>query len=117
MSQVRPAKGTRDFAAADVMRRRHVLSVLQAVFERYGYVPLETPSFENLETLIGKYGDEGDRLIFKILRSGDFMKSVADPSHPKASELADKALRYVRKRLEVLHRLSESVSVQRTHGE
>ena len=94
MSQVRPAKGTRDFAAADVMRRRHVMSVLQDVFERYGYAPLETPSFENLETLMGKYGDEGDRLIFKILRSGDFMKSVADPTQPKASELADKALRY-----------------------
>jgi histidyl-tRNA synthetase len=94
VSQVRPAKGTRDFAAADVMRRRHVLSVLQDVFERYGYAPLETPSFENLGTLMGKYGDEGDRLIFKILRSGDFMKSVADPTQPKASELADKALRY-----------------------
>ena len=93
MSQARPAKGTRDFAAADVMRRRHVVGVLQRVFERYGFAPLETPSFENLDTLMGKYGEEGDRLIFKILRSGDFMKSVADPSQPKASELTDKALR------------------------
>jgi histidyl-tRNA synthetase len=94
VSQARPAKGTRDFAAADVMRRRHVVGVLQRVFERYGFAPLETPSFENLDTLMGKYGEEGDRLIFKILRSGDFMKSVSDPSQPKASELADKALRY-----------------------
>lgn len=94
MSQARPAKGTRDFAAADVMRRRHVVGVLQRVFERYGFAPLETPSFENLDTLMGKYGEEGDRLIFKILRSGDFMKSVSDPAQPKASELADKALRY-----------------------
>jgi histidyl-tRNA synthetase len=94
VSQARPAKGTRDFAASDVMRRRHVVGVLQRVFERYGFAPLETPSFENLDTLMGKYGEEGDRLIFKILRSGDFMKSVADTSRPKASELADKALRY-----------------------
>lgn len=76
------------------MRRRHVVGVLQRVFERYGFAPLETPSFENLDTLMGKYGEEGDRLIFKILRSGDFMKSVANPLQPKASELADKALRY-----------------------
>ncbi|MEY4969380.1 MAG: hypothetical protein RLZZ261_1151 [Bacteroidota bacterium] len=94
MSQARPAKGTRDFAAAEVLKRRHVVGVLQSVFERYGFGPLETPSFENLDTLMGKYGEEGDRLIFKILRSGDFMKSVANPAQPKASELADKALRY-----------------------
>ena len=94
MSQARPAKGTRDFAAADVLRRRYVVGVLQSVFERYGFSPLETPSFENLDTLMGKYGEEGDRLIFKILRSGDFMKSVADAKQPKATELADKALRY-----------------------
>ena len=94
MSQARPAKGTRDFAAAEVLKRRHVVGVLQDIFERYGFAPLETPSFENLDTLMGKYGEEGDRLIFKILRSGDFMKSVANPAEPKASELADKALRY-----------------------
>jgi histidyl-tRNA synthetase len=94
VSQARPAKGTRDFSAAEVLRRRYVVGVLQSVFERYGFAPLETPSFENLETLMGKYGEEGDRLIFKILRSGDFMKSVANPTQPKASELADKALRY-----------------------
>ena len=94
MSQARPAKGTRDFTAADVLRRRYVVGVLQSVFERYGFSPLETPSFENLDTLMGKYGEEGDRLIFKILRSGDFMKSVADAKQPKATELADKALRY-----------------------
>jgi len=94
VSQARPAKGTRDFTAADVLRRRYVVGVLQSVFERYGFSPLETPSFENLDTLMGKYGEEGDRLIFKILRSGDFMKSVADAKQPKATELADKALRY-----------------------
>jgi len=94
VSQARPAKGTRDFAAAEVLKRRHVVGVLQGIFERYGFAPLETPSFENLDTLMGKYGEEGDRLIFKILRSGDFMKSVANPAEPKASELADKALRY-----------------------
>jgi len=90
----RVAKGTRDFSAQEVAKRQYVMHVLRTTFEVFGYSPLETPSFENLETLMGKYGEEGDRLIFKILRSGDFMKAVADPSQPKGSEVADKALRY-----------------------
>ncbi|MEJ6737995.1 MAG: histidine--tRNA ligase [Cryomorphaceae bacterium] len=89
----RVAKGTRDFSAQEVAKRHYVMSVLRKAFERFGYSPLETPSFENLETLMGKYGEEGDRLIFKILRSGDFMKH-AESDVPKASEIADKALRY-----------------------
>lgn len=66
------AKGTRDFTALEVARRRFIITILQKNFELFGFQPLETPSFENLSTLTGKYGEEGDRLIFKILDSGDF---------------------------------------------
>ena len=70
------AKGTRDFSAEEVYRRKFITNILQKNFELFGFQPLETPSFENLSTLTGKYGEEGDRLIFKILESGDFIKSV-----------------------------------------
>ena len=87
-------KGTRDFNAADLARRRYVVDLLRQAFELHGFGPLETPSFENLDTLMGKYGEEGDRLIFKILKSGNFLESVAEGTAPKASQIADKALRY-----------------------
>ena len=90
----RVAKGTRDFSAAEVAKRHYVMSILRETFEIFGYSPLETPSFENIDTLMGKYGEEGDRLIFKILRSGDFLRHASNPTEPKASEIADKALRY-----------------------
>lgn len=94
------AKGTRDFAAAEVVKRRYIIHILQKNFELFGFQPLETPSFENLSTLTGKYGEEGDRLIFKILNSGDFLDKIpaeeltqknAKSLTPKISE---KALRY-----------------------
>jgi histidyl-tRNA synthetase len=66
------AKGTRDFTAKEVSRRKYIINTLQKNFELFGFQPLETPSFENLSTLTGKYGEEGDRLIFKILNSGDY---------------------------------------------
>lgn len=87
-------KGTRDFNAADLAKRRYVVDLLRQAFELHGFGPLETPSFENLDTLMGKYGEEGDRLIFKILKSGNFLESVAEGAAPKASQIADKALRY-----------------------
>lgn len=65
-------KGTRDFSPAEVARRQYLMQVMRSNFEKYGYQPIETPSFENSETLMGKYGEEGDRLIFKILNSGNF---------------------------------------------
>lgn len=65
-------KGTRDFSASDLAKRNYVTQIIKQNFEQYGYQPLETPSFENSETLMGKYGDEGDRLIFKILNSGNY---------------------------------------------
>ena len=94
------AKGTRDFSSTDVQKRQYIMNVLRNAFELRGYDPIETPSFENIETLTGKYGEEGDRLIFKILRSGDFSSKIPqelwDDKNPKvlATKVADKALRY-----------------------
>jgi histidyl-tRNA synthetase len=64
-------KGTRDFSPVEMLRRKYIFSTIEQVFQKYGFLPLETPAMENLETLTGKYGEEGDRLIFKILNSGD----------------------------------------------
>ena len=69
-------KGTRDFSPTEVAQRNYIFNVIQQAFENYGFQPIETPSFENSSTLMGKYGEEGDRLIFKILDSGDFLKST-----------------------------------------
>ena len=80
----KPPSGTRDFLPDDIRKRQHVTGVVRDVFERYGYEPLETPAFENIETLLGKYGDEGNKLIFKILKRGE---------HEHTGE-ADLALRY-----------------------
>lgn len=71
----KPAKGTRDFLAADVRRREYVVGVIRSVYEAHGFVPLETPTFERLETLLGKYGEEGDQLVFKILHRGQNLVS------------------------------------------
>ena len=70
-------KGTRDFSPAEVAKRNYIISIMRNNFEKFGYQPIETPSFENLDTLMGKYGEEGDRLIFKILNSGDFLKDIS----------------------------------------
>src|SRR5580765_4607572 len=84
MAATQPARGTRDFLPDDVRRREHVVGVVREVYERYGFEPLETPAFENIETLLGKYGEEGNQLIFKILKRGEH----------EASGEADLALRY-----------------------
>ncbi|HEX7868790.1 MAG TPA: ATP phosphoribosyltransferase regulatory subunit, partial [Chryseobacterium sp.] len=100
------AKGTRDFTSLEVSRRKYIINILQKNFELFGFQPLETPSFENLSTLTGKYGEEGDRLIFKILNSSineakdekkiqmqnDFAKALDKPF--SSENLTDKALRY-----------------------
>ena len=72
-------KGTRDFLPDEVIRRNYIFDTIKGVFEKYGFRPIETPIMENLSTLTGKYGEEGDRLLFKILNNGDFL-SKADPS-------------------------------------
>jgi len=94
------AKGTRDFTAKEVSRRKYIINTLQNNFELFGFQPLETPSFENLSTLTGKYGEEGDRLIFKILNSGDYASKTNDDdwtnknSQKLISQISEKALRY-----------------------
>src|SRR5918999_941844 len=80
----RPARGMRDFLPEDVRRREYVIGVIEDVYRRYGFEPLETPALENIETLTGKYGEEGNRLIFKVLRRGE---------HEGSGE-TDLALRY-----------------------
>lgn len=84
MAKTQPARGMRDFLPEDVRRREYVISVIKEVYERYGFEPLETPAVENIETLTGKYGEEGNQLIFKILKRGE---------HERTGE-ADLALRY-----------------------
>lgn len=93
-------KGTRDFSPIEVSKRQYIIQIIKTNFEKFGYQPIETPSFENSETLMGKYGEEGDRLIFKILNSGDKVKK-ADLAALQANNLAkfsnslsEKALRY-----------------------
>ena len=69
-------KGTRDFSPAEVAKRQYIIATIKSNFEKFGFQPIETPSFENSETLMGKYGEEGDRLIFKILNSGDYLEKA-----------------------------------------
>ena len=91
-------KGTRDFNSKVMFRRNYIFKQVRSCFERFGYSPIETPSMENIETLTGKYGDEGDRLIFKVLNSGDFLSktNVDDKTTSKSitKDIASKALRY-----------------------
>ncbi|MBE8713579.1 histidine--tRNA ligase [Sphingobacterium hungaricum] len=102
MAQVKPslAKGTRDFSSDEMEKRNFIFNTLKKVFKKYGYNEIQTPSFENLSTLTGKYGDEGDKLIFKILNSGDYLsKASPDLLASKDSTklipyISEKALRY-----------------------
>ncbi|MFO7998490.1 MAG: histidine--tRNA ligase [Bacteroidales bacterium] len=93
-------KGTRDFNPTDVARREYIFSTIRGVFQLHGYMPIETPSMENLSTLMGKYGEEGDRLIFRILNSGDFTAKTSDDDWQSkdamklAAQISEKALRY-----------------------
>ena len=82
--QTRPARGMRDFLPEDVRRREYVIGIVSGIYQRYGFEPLETPALENIETLTGKYGEEGNKLIFKVLRRGE---------HESSGE-TDLALRY-----------------------
>jgi len=89
-SKTQPARGMRDFLPADVRRREYVIGVIKDVYERYGFEPLETPAVENIETLMGKYGEEGNQLIYKILKRGEHAGSKGKEDE----NLADLALRY-----------------------
>lgn len=87
-------KGTRDFSPIEMMRRQYIFDTIKSVFRLYGFAPLETPSMENLSTLLGKYGEEGDKLLFKILNSGDYAANLSDEEVRNASKICEKGLRY-----------------------
>lgn len=87
-------KGTRDFSPVEMMRRNYIFDTIRSVFRTYGFAPLETPSMENLSTLLGKYGDEGDKLLFKVLNSGDYAAHLNDEELRQASKICEKGLRY-----------------------
>ncbi|MBO5717332.1 MAG: histidine--tRNA ligase [Alistipes sp.] len=87
-------KGTRDFSPEEMMRRTYIFDTIKSVFRLFGYAPLETPSMENLSTLLGKYGDEGDKLLFKILNSGDYGAKLNEEELRQASKISEKGLRY-----------------------
>ena len=92
-------KGTRDFLPEVMVRRNYIFDTIKTVFKRFGFQPIETPSMENLSTLLGKYGEEGDKLLFRILNSGDFMSGVQQNGEPLQAEkiagkICEKGLRY-----------------------
>src|SRR5699024_2571275 len=93
-------KGTRDFSPEEVAKRNYMVKIIKNQFELFGFRPIETPSFEKSSTLLGKYGEEGDRLIFKILNSGNYLKKVdhktlTEKEESKLSpQISKRALRY-----------------------
>ena len=87
-------KGTRDFSPVEMSRRQYIFDTVKSVFRTYGFAPLETPAMENLSTLLGKYGDEGDKLLFKILNSGDYAANLSEEELHNASKICEKGLRY-----------------------
>ena len=93
-------KGTRDFSPAEMVKRNFLFDTIKDVFRKYGYLPMETPAMEILATLLGKYGDEGDKLLFKILNSGDFRQGLNPGDWDKANgnalslQICEKGLRY-----------------------
>jgi histidyl-tRNA synthetase len=97
-SLLKPVSGTRDFGPLQVRRRQYIFRTIREVFELYGFGPIETPAMERLEVLTGKYGDEGDQLVFKVLNSGDYLSEVPTGTPTEAAKLlphiAEKALRY-----------------------
>ena len=86
-------KGTRDFGQIEMAQRNYIFDTIRSVFRSYGYSQIETPAMENLSTLLGKYGEEGDKLLFRILNSGDAF-AKADPSKPLTPQVCEKGLRY-----------------------
>ncbi len=93
-------KGTRDFSPTEMARRNYIFDTVKSVFQLYGFQPIETPAMENLSTLMGKYGEEGDKLLFKVLNSGDFLSKVKDDelmqknSIQLTNKISEKGLRY-----------------------
>ncbi|MFD2161786.1 histidine--tRNA ligase [Paradesertivirga mongoliensis] len=102
MASIKPSvpKGTRDFSPSEMVKRNYIFDTIKSVFKKFGYQEIQTPTMENLDTLTGKYGDEGDKLIFKILNSGDYLSKVkpeklaAPDSQSLLGDISEKALRY-----------------------
>lgn len=96
MTQVstKPASGMRDFLPAEASRRKRVFNLIEEVYESYGFEPLETPSMERLTTLLGKYGEEGDQLLFKVMKRGQKLHRALQSDAPGEADLADMGLRY-----------------------
>ena len=89
-----PLSGMRDFLPLDVLRRNYVIDVIERVYQRYGFEPLETPTMERLSTLLGKYGEEGDQLLFRVMKRGEKLQEALAAEHPTQDTLSDAGLRY-----------------------
>ncbi|MFM2393971.1 MAG: hypothetical protein RLZZ546_1953, partial [Bacteroidota bacterium] len=93
-------KGTRDFLPSQVVKRKYIFNIVEDVFKKYGFLPIETPAMETLETLTGKYGEEGDKLLFKVLNNGDFLvdadnKALSEKdSNAILKQISKRGLRY-----------------------
>jgi histidyl-tRNA synthetase len=102
MSTQKPGipSGTRDFSPIEMVKRNYIFETVKQIFQRYGYLPIETPAMENLSTLLGKYGEEGDKLLFKVLNSGDYLNKIEESELLKknstalATKISEKGLRY-----------------------
>src|SRR6056297_2371895 len=93
-------KGTRDFNPVEMVRRNYIFGTIKKVFKRFGFLPIETPAMENLSTLLGKYGEEGDKLLYRVLNSGDYLSGVDEKdlleknSQDVSPQICDRGLRY-----------------------
>ena len=94
MASTKPPSGMRDFLPEAVIKRRYVIAHIERAFQRYGFQPLETPTIENLSTLLGKYGEEGDQLLYRILHRGDKLSRALTKGHTDQADLAEQGLRY-----------------------
>jgi Histidyl-tRNA synthetase len=100
MSKPSIPKGTRDFTPAEMAKRNYIFDTIRSVYALYGFKQIETPAMETLQTLLGKYGEEGDKLLFRVLNSGDYLTKVSDEqlaernSLALSSKICEKGLRY-----------------------
>lgn len=90
----KPASGFRDFLPEEMRRRQHIFQIIREVYASHGFEEIDTPCFERLDTLMGKYGDEGDQLLFKVLQRGNKLDKALAMDEPKDTDLADMGLRY-----------------------
>src|SRR5882757_7035544 len=97
MASIKPSvpKGTRDFSPAEMAKRNYIFDTIKSVFRKYGYQQIETPTMENSSTLLGKYGEEGDKLIFRILNSGDYLSDYELSRDEEFVELLDKSASFL----------------------